>query len=115
MVEQLLAGADTEQVLEAIYKAFPQASSTAKDVSWYRWKLRKEGKLAAATKLTVAERKERKAEYEREYRAKQVAKRQERKEAAIKERVQEILANIPGKLTKEQQEAITQQVAEQLS
>lgn len=76
----------TEQVLALILHFFPQANSGPKDVAWYRWQFRKNGLLPERSKLTPEQRKARKAEYEREYKAKQQAAKDERREAANAER-----------------------------
>lgn len=46
ITEQLLAGKDTEAIVAGIRSKFPDSKSEAKDVSWYRSKLKREGKLA---------------------------------------------------------------------
>lgn len=46
ITEQLLAGKDTETIVAGIRSKFPDSKSEAKDVSWYRSKLKREGKLA---------------------------------------------------------------------
>lgn len=45
ITEQLLAGKDTESIVAGIKAKFPESKSEAKDVSWYRSKLKREGKL----------------------------------------------------------------------
>lgn len=41
--EMILAGKSTEQILAAVQKKFPDASTTEKGISFYRNALRKEG------------------------------------------------------------------------
>lgn len=77
---------ETDLILEVIYHFFPQANSGPKDVAWYRWKLRRAGKLEQRETLTEEERKARKAAYERDYKAKQQALKEARREEAAAER-----------------------------
>lgn len=83
MIEQIGAGASTQEVLAAIYAEFPNANSGPKDVAWYRYQLRKQGALPARTKLTPAERKAKKAAYEKAYKAKQQELKAARRAAAL--------------------------------
>lgn len=98
MVERILAGDSTDAVLEAIYAEFPNANSGPKDVAWYRWKLRKDGKLAQRAKLTDEERKARKAAYEAEYRAKQDAVKAARRAEAEAKAAAELEARIEAEV-----------------
>lgn len=41
----LLKGKSTEEILAAVLKKFPDASTSASSIAWYRNKLKKEGKL----------------------------------------------------------------------
>lgn len=75
----------TEEILEKIYEEFPNANSGPKDVSWYRWRLRKEGVLQGGKSrqsLTAEEKKARKAEYEKNYREKQRQEKEARRAEA---------------------------------
>lgn len=98
MVEQIMAGATTQQVLDAIYLEFPQANSGPKDVAWYRWRLRQQGQLPERAKLTPAERKARKAAYEAQYRAKQDAVKAARRADAEAQAKAELEARIEAEV-----------------
>jgi len=44
-IELILAGKTTGEILEAVQKAFPESKASNVTISWYRGKLKKEGKL----------------------------------------------------------------------
>lgn len=98
MVERILAGDSTDEVLAAIYAEFPNANSGPKDVAWYRWKLRRDGQLPERRKLTPAERKARKAAYEAQYKAKQAAVKAERRDEAKAKAKAELEARIEAEV-----------------
>lgn len=43
--EQLSKGSETDKILAAVAKRFPESSATAGDVSWNRWKMKKDAKV----------------------------------------------------------------------
>lgn len=108
MVERILAGDSTQEVLDAIYAEFPDANSGPKDVAWYRWRLRKDGKLPERSKLTAEERKARKAAYEADYRAKQAAIKAERRAEAKAAQEAELEARIAAEVERRLAEALKQ-------
>lgn len=46
----LLAGSSTKEILEAVRERFPGSKASGKDVSYYRYRLKKAGKLPSAEK-----------------------------------------------------------------
>lgn len=76
---------DTQKILDAIYLEFPDANSGPKDVSWYRWKLRKAGHDIGGgrgDKLSPEEKAAKKATYEADRKAKQDKAKADRRQAA---------------------------------
>lgn len=66
----------TQELLDLMYLHFPNSKGTAKDVAWHRNRLRNAGVIPPVVRLTPAERKLRKAEYEKQFRARKAAERQ---------------------------------------
>lgn len=65
----------TSELLELMYLHFPESRGTHKDVAWHRNRLRKAGVLNPVQRLTVEQRKARKAEYEKKFRERKQAER----------------------------------------
>lgn len=90
---------DTKVILDAIYLEFPDANSGPKDISWYRWKFRRDGhevEGGRGEKLTDEERKAKKVEYEAKRKAKldkdKADRRQAAQQAALEAEQQKIAA-----------------------
>lgn len=96
MRTSIAAGMSTDEVLEQVYLHFPNANSGPKDVAWYRNKIRKGGGEVpnSRPRLTADERKAHKAAYEAEYKVKQQELKEERRQAAIAARRDEVTAQL---------------------
>lgn len=53
IVEGLKAGHETDAIVSAVHKKFPDAKTGPKDIAFYRYQLRKSGDLPAAVRKTV--------------------------------------------------------------